>query len=84
MLSFSDAVSRNPEDNQIRLWLAASYALMGKIEDAEWQVFEILADNPEYSIKDLRERIPFKNPEHLEKLSEGLKRAGLPENRADY
>jgi adenylate cyclase len=83
VLSFSDAVSRNPEDNQIRLWLAASYALMGNIEDAEWQVFEILADNPEYSIKDVRERIPFKNPEHLEKLSEGLRRARLPENRAD-
>ena len=83
VLTLADAVSRNPEDNQIRLWLAASYALMGNIEDAEWQVVEILADNPEYSIKDLRERIPFKNPEHLEKLSEGLKRAGLPESRAD-
>ena len=76
--SFSQATNRNPEGIQIRLWLAASYALLGDTDEAEWQISEALALNPEYTIKDL-ERLPFKNPEHLEKLSEGMKRAGLPE-----
>jgi len=77
--TFSKAILRNPEDNQIRLWLAASYSLMGNIEEAEWQVLETLSQRPEYSIKDLSERVPFKNPDHLDLLSIGLKRAGLPE-----
>ena len=77
--SFSESTLRNPEDNQIRMWLAASYALMGNIEEAEWQILETLSQRPEYTIKDLSERIPFKNPNHLDLLSTGLKRAGLPE-----
>ena len=76
--SFFEATTRNPEDIQLRLWLAASYALLGNIEEAEWQISEILAQNPEFSIQDI-ERLPFKNPAHLERLSEGLRRAGLPE-----
>ena len=81
--SFSESTLRNPEDNQIRLWLAASYALMGNIEEAEWQVIEILSQRPEYTIKDLSERMPFKNPGHLDLLSLGLKRAGLPESSSN-
>ena len=77
--SFSESTLRNPEDNPIRMWLAASYALMGNIEEAEWHVLETLTQRPEYTIQDLSELVPFKNPNPLDLLSTGLKRAGLPE-----
>ncbi|MEE8502538.1 MAG: hypothetical protein V3S23_07470 [Kiloniellales bacterium] len=34
---------------------------------------------PNHTIADVRERVPARNPEHLDRFVEGLRRAGLPD-----
>ena len=61
------------------MWLAAAYASAGEIEEAEWEVEQILMLNPEFSFQRMRAAFPFKDPVHLERFVDGLRKAGLPE-----
>jgi adenylate cyclase len=76
---FKKVLWQNPEFPGARLTLASTYGLMGRIEDAEWEAEEILTLLPDFTLAQERERVPFKNPEHLERYIEGLRKAGLPE-----
>jgi adenylate cyclase len=76
---FKKVLWQNPEFPGARLTLASTYGLMGRIEDAEWEAEEILTLLPDFTLAQERERVPFKNPEHLERYIAGLRKAGLPE-----
>jgi adenylate cyclase len=54
--------------------LAASYALLGKMDEAKPYVAETLRVNPSFTIKWFRE-----HAEDIPKRTEGLRKAGLPE-----
>jgi TolB-like protein/DNA-binding winged helix-turn-helix (wHTH) protein/Tfp pilus assembly protein PilF len=71
------ALQINPAHTRAHTWLAATYAQMNRSEDAAWEVQEILALNPEFSISRMRYAFPFKDPLELELLLQGLRRAGL-------
>ena len=73
------AIARNPSAQRPRMLLAATYAQLGLMEDAEWQSEELLALDSNFSLKRILEAQPFKNPSHLEPLLDGLRKAGLPE-----
>jgi hypothetical protein len=45
-------------------------------------VAELLRVNPDYSIEQRRKVLPYKNPEDFERVVEGLRKAGLPEERS--
>ncbi len=75
--SFTRAIERNPEDAQVRMWLAASYAQAGRLDAARWEVQELLSQNPDYTLDLATRRLPFKNPSHLDRLVEGLHLAGF-------
>jgi hypothetical protein len=55
--------------------LAASYALLGKIEEAKPFVAETLRVNPSFTIKWFREHVPY----DLQTRDEGLRKAGFAE-----
>lgn len=68
----------NPEHYRLRLWLAAAYAQSRRLDDADWEVSELLALNPAPSLSALRQMFPFRDGAHLDHLIEGLRMAGMP------
>ena len=72
-------ILRNPDTDTSRVLLAAAYGQMGLIEEAREAWREALRVNPDYSIEQRRKVLPYKNPEDYERIVEGLRKAGLPE-----
>ena len=72
-------IVRDPETDASRVLLAACYGEMGMIDEARetWQ--EALRINPDYSLEQRRKVLPYKNPDDFERVVEGLRKAGLPE-----
>jgi tetratricopeptide (TPR) repeat protein len=60
-------------------YLAASYAQLGLMERARECVKEILKARPDYALGQVRLIEPYKYPADLERLIDGLRKAGLPE-----
>ena len=69
---------RNPQFESAHYYLAVVYAEMGRLEDAAWELEEILVLRPDYSISIATERSSY-GPEDLERIRAGLRLAGLPE-----
>jgi tetratricopeptide (TPR) repeat protein len=59
------------------LGLAASYSELGREEEAQAEVAEILKINPQYSLAGMRQRWPYKDPAMLERQLAALRKAGL-------
>ena len=76
---FETAAERMPTVQFVRWWLAASYAQVGRIEDAEWQVAELDIMGFEGSIATIIETQPIQDPGYLAIYLEGLRKAGIPE-----
>jgi adenylate cyclase len=74
-----EATSRNPEALRNRIFLAAAYAEMDRIEDAEWEVEEALLLQPDLSLSNLEDIAPYRDPATAERLLKALSAAGLPE-----
>ena len=72
-------ILRNPETDASRALLAASLGQMGLVEEAREAWRELMRVNPDYSIEQRREVLPYKNPDDFERVVEGLRKAGLPE-----
>jgi adenylate cyclase len=78
-MSLKEAIDRNPGSLWDHQRLAATYARLGRIDQARDEVNLILEMNPEFSIAEIKRGLPFKNPTDLEVYLEGLRLAGLPE-----
>jgi len=61
-----------------RIFLAATYARQGRLDDAEWEIEQLGMVREGLSIKVLRHMLPQK-PEILQELLSNLKLAGMPE-----
>ncbi|MCH7833456.1 MAG: tetratricopeptide repeat protein, partial [Proteobacteria bacterium] len=77
--AYAKVIERNPAFISAHRGLAASYAYLGKMDEAEWQADEVLALRPDFSLEKERQTNPFKRPEDTKRYIEGLRRAGLPE-----
>ena len=73
------AIERNPTVLFIRTWLAAAYAQAGRIEDAEWEVEEMMAMGFQSTLSNIIETGYVRHPPFKELYAEGLRKAGLPE-----
>jgi TolB-like protein len=62
-----------------RCYLAACYAHLGMIEEAQGHAAEVLRLKPDFSVTDIERTEPFKNPADIQHLENGLRKAGLPE-----
>ncbi|MGB5329745.1 MAG: tetratricopeptide repeat protein, partial [Gammaproteobacteria bacterium] len=74
-----DALERNPAFDRVHLNLAALYAQLGRIEDAEWSVEEALAINPEITLAKERRESIYLHESDLEHYVDALRKAGVPE-----
>jgi adenylate cyclase len=77
--AFERVTERNPGFLPARLLLASAYGQIGRTEDAEWEVEEIITLSPDFSIAQEREWAQYRKPADLERYLEGLRKAGLPE-----
>ena len=74
-----EAARRNPAFDRIQLILAATYAELGRIDDAEWAVQELLLINPDITLQSEREDNLYRRQSDLEHVLNALRKAGLPE-----
>jgi len=73
------AQARNEYAIPVKLFLAASYAAVGRQNDAEWTTSLVLALNPQISISDIEKSTPIANTEIKRRFLTDLKQAGFPE-----
>lgn len=74
---FEMALSRNPEAQEARLWLAAAYAHNGDIDSASWQLESITHDEVKLSVDYFEKVVPINDPIQRNHFLDGLKKAGL-------
>jgi TolB-like protein/tetratricopeptide (TPR) repeat protein len=79
---FEQAIDlQNPDEEQ--LWylptVAAAYAAVGRMDDAQKVVKTILSREPDFSISKKVSRYPYKTKELADRYTIALRRAGLPE-----
>lgn len=77
--SFEKRILSAPKSETTRFFLAAIHGHSGRIEEAHRLWREILEINPEFSISNVRRMLPYKSHDVLDRLTEGLQKAGLPE-----
>jgi adenylate cyclase len=76
VISLRETVLRAPRFMQGHLWLAATYAQMGRVDEAQAEAAQVLDMLPSYT---LPASTPFKRRADAEHLLDGLRKAGLPE-----
>lgn len=69
---FNNALERNPTHPRARLWLAASLVQTGELDDARWELEELLAQNPDFSFENAAFGMPQKDPELLSRFFRAL------------
>ena len=74
---FEEILERNPASQRTLLWLAASYANTGDIQQAQWTIDELKSWNPEITLSYVADTAPYTDNEDMKHLLTGLKKAGL-------
>ena len=78
--AFSAGLNQNPTSQRLRVWLAASFAQAGNMDDAQWEAEQVLINDPGFKLSRLTHIFPFKNPQDLEHFNDALSKVGF-ENR---
>jgi TolB-like protein/class 3 adenylate cyclase len=79
---FKKAIQRGPQNYLGYMGYSISNSLLGRTEEARASVKELLRVSPQFSIEQFRgmmSRIGMKDQAAVEKFSEALRKAGLPE-----
>ncbi len=74
-----ECASRQPNSQPPHLWLAATYAQSGQLDEARKEIAEVLRINPGFTIESYKHLLVHKNPKDVEHRLNGLRKAGLPE-----
>ena len=61
----------------MRVFLAAAYVANDNLDDASWQVEEILSLNPEFTLTYLQDVAPIRDPNYKDRFLRDLQRAGF-------
>jgi len=75
--AFQNADERNHGYVTNHVWLAATYAQLNQLEDAAWEVDQILTLEPDFSLSHWLDTRPIKKTEHRQHLLDGINKAGL-------
>jgi TolB-like protein/DNA-binding winged helix-turn-helix (wHTH) protein/Flp pilus assembly protein TadD len=75
--AFQSADERNRVYVTNHLWLAATYAQLDQLEEAAWEVDQILTLDPDFSLSHWMDTRPLKKTEHRQHLLAGLHKAGI-------
>jgi adenylate cyclase len=84
---YKEVIKRDMEEggpmDRNYLYLATTYSMMGRIDDARDLVRKALEYNPKMTIEAWRKRLfQYKDPAHIERILDALRKAGLPEKEA--
>ena len=74
---FEETLERNPASQRAILWLAASYANTGDIQQAQWAIDELKSWNPDITLDYVKNTTPYTNKRDMKRLLTGLETAGL-------
>jgi adenylate cyclase len=77
VIALERAVEANPARIRSRLLLAASFAQLGRDEDAEWQIDEVTANHENDAIQIFLASWPVIDQTYREHLKDGFRKAGL-------
>jgi adenylate cyclase len=76
--SFKKALQLYGADHlQAHLWLAATYASMGREKEAHAEAAEVMRIDPKFSGESRARTIPFKDQKKIDELVSALRKAGL-------
>ena len=70
---------RNPDYPAFHLFMAASYAMLGRDDEARAAAADVLRINPRFTLKAYAAYVPYHTDEHLERDLKAFRKAGLPE-----
>lgn len=73
------AIERNETAFLTRLFLAASYVNLDKMDEAEWEVDNLMVHAPDTHLRQIADVIAFQDDERRNKLVDALRKAGVPE-----
>jgi adenylate cyclase len=76
---YKKTIQLRPNNAPAHAWLAATYALMGREQEARTEATEVLRINPKFSVAYVAKILPFKRQSDKDQLIDGLRKAGLPE-----
>jgi tetratricopeptide (TPR) repeat protein len=74
-----DSLDRNESALNPRLFLAAAYVRLNRIDEAEWEIARIGVNRPDATIAGLETILPYERESQMVALREDLRAAGLPE-----
>ena len=77
VLYLRKAIARNPENLEIRFFLAAALNLTGQHEDAAWEAEEIRILEPTFSIREWLKNYPMSDAKQIKQLIDAVSGAGL-------
>jgi adenylate cyclase len=72
-----DTLERMRDLSEAHRLLASSYAHLGRMEEARHHAAQLMKVHPNFSIEHWRRVPPFKDQEPLERLIDGMRKAGL-------
>jgi adenylate cyclase len=70
-------LQRQPNNIGVHLTLAATFAEMGKMEEARAEATEVLRINPKYTVEGVRRRSLWKDQAEKDRYIDALRKAGL-------
>jgi adenylate cyclase len=71
------AISLTPDNPLAHLFLASTYSLAGRDEEARAEVSEVLRIRPKFSLERFAKRLFYKNKADTDRFIEALRKAGL-------
>ena len=71
------AVVHNPNYLPAHIFLAATYGELGREEEAQAEATTVLRISPNFSVEEMRQRLPYKDLAAMERFLAGLRKAGL-------
>ena len=76
---FKDRIAMTPTTDFSRAFLASALGHLGRLDEARQTWRELMEINPRYSYVDHLARLPFRSSADADKITDGLRKAGLAE-----
>ena len=77
--NLENAIFRNENYLNAHIYLAATYASLNQLDDANWEVDKILILDPDFSLDYWASTQPYQSSHRLQRMVTDLHKAGLPD-----